>query len=248
MERTRILEELAGRGTDTNAARCAEIAADLGLLRSDVLAVAGHPVPPELLPPVRDARVMREFAYRAGHCDHARMAALTDFIRSLPAPPPDPSPRPEPDRKVQAHPDAGPFAAVLDALIRHRGFGVPELPFMGLSLSTIRGSMLRFDRRDQHRWYRLANVAGPLGWRFEDVIAVAGEPPSERPRFTMHCHHLGQVYVAAIPLTTEQLVTAAQEADRLSRRPDQGAWRPVGQGFARECPDLAVEPDGSVRS
>ncbi|MBM9506675.1 hypothetical protein [Actinacidiphila acididurans] len=230
------------RGTDTDPARCAQIAADLGLLRSDMLAVAGHRVPAELLPPVRDGRVMREFAYRVSYCDHAQMAALSDFVRTLPAPPPDPSPRPEPDRKVQAHPDAGPFATVLDQLIRNRGFGVRELPFMGLSLSTIYGSMLRFDRRDEHRWHRLSNMAGSLGWRFEDLIAVAGEPPSGRPRHPMHCHHLGQVYMAAIPLTTEQLITVTLQADRLSRRPDQGAWRPVSQGFVRECPDRPADP------
>jgi len=60
----------------------------------------------------------------------------------------------------------------------------------------------------------------------------------------MHCHHLGRVYVAAIPLTTTQLIEAAKQADRLSARPDQGVWRPVAQGFAKECPDLADDsPD-----
>ena len=54
----------------------------------------------------------------------------------------------------------------------------------------------------------------------------------------MRCHHLGQVYIAAIHLTTEQLIEAAKQADRLSVREDQGAWRPVCDGFAKQCPDL----------
>jgi hypothetical protein len=54
----------------------------------------------------------------------------------------------------------------------------------------------------------------------------------------MHCHHLGQVYVEAIRLTTGQLIEAAKQADRLSERRNQGAWRPGSDGFAKECPDL----------
>lgn len=225
------------RGSDTDPARCAAIAAELGLLASDVLTIAGHPVPVELLPPERDARVMKEFAYRASYCNHAQMAALIDFVGTLPTAPPDPSPAGS-DRKVFARPDAGHFATVLDGLMRNRGFGPRELPFMGLSLSTIYGSMLTHDHRDEHRWFQLGNIAGPLGWRFEDLAAVADEPPSDRPRYAMHCHHLGQVYIAAIRLTTGQLIELARQADRLSERPDQGAWRPVATGFAKECPDL----------
>ena len=238
MERSDILRDLVARGTDTAPQRGAKIAADLGLLTSDALTIAGHRVPAELLPPQRDARVMKEFAYRASYCNHAQMAALIDFIRTLPAAPADPSPPAEPDRKVYAAPDAGHFAAILDGLMRNRGFGPRELPFMGLSLSTIYSSMLTHDRRGEHRWFQLSNVAGPLGWRFEDLTAIADEPPTERAFYAMHCHHLGQVYIAAIRHTTEQLIEIAKQADRLSERPDQGAWRPVADGFAKDCPDL----------
>lgn len=113
--------------------------------------IAGHSVPAELLPPERDAAVLREFAYRAGYCDHAQMTA----------------------------------------------------PFAGLSMATIRSSMLTHDRRSEHRWFQLNHIAGPLGWRIE------------------------------------QLIEAAKQADRLSRRPDQGAWRPVSAGSAKQCPDMA---------
>jgi hypothetical protein len=167
------------------------------------------------------------------------MAALIDFIRTLPTAPTGPSASAGPDRRVYAAPDAGHFATILDGLIRNRGFGPKELPFMGLSLSTIYGSMLTYDRRDEHRWFQLSNMAGPLGWRFQDLTTVAHEPPSKRPRYAMHCHHLGQVYTAAISQGTEQLIEIAKQADRLSERPDQGAWRPVATGFAKECPDLA---------
>jgi len=71
------------------------------------------------------------------------------------------------------------------------------------------------------------------------MIAVADEPPSARPRYAMHCHRLGQVYMQAIRLTTTQLIEVIEQADRLSERLNQGAWRPVGSGFAKECPDLA---------
>ena len=238
MERADILRDLTQHGTGTTPERCTEIAAELGLLTSDTLAIAGHQVPAELLPPQRDARVMKEFAYRASYCDHTQMAALIEYIRTLPAAPADPPTPTGPERKVYAQLDAGPFAAVLDGLMRNRGFGPKELPFMGLSLSTIYGSMLTYDRRDEHRWFQLSNMAGPLGWRFEDLTAVADEPPSDRPRYAMHCHHLGQVYIAAIHHTTEQLIEIAKQADRLSQRPDQGAWRPVANGFAKECPEL----------
>lgn len=238
VKRTDILRSLVNHGTDTTPPRCAEIAADLDLLTSDALTSAGHPVPTELLPPQRDARVMKGFAYRVSHCNHAQMAALTDFIRTLPIAPAEPSTSTGPARKVYAAPDAGHFALILDGLLRNRGFGPKELPFMGLSLSTIYGSMLTQDRRDEHRWYQLSNVAGPLGWRFEDLTAIAHEPPSERPRYAIHCHHLGQVYIAAIHHTTEQLIEIAKQADRLTERSNQGAWQPVSDGFAKECPDL----------
>jgi hypothetical protein len=61
MERAQLLRDLAARGADTDPARCAALAASLGMLVSDLLVIAGHPVPADLRPPERDARVMREF-------------------------------------------------------------------------------------------------------------------------------------------------------------------------------------------
>jgi hypothetical protein len=150
-------------GAETDPERCAEIAATLNLLTSDVLTIAGHPVPAALLPPQRDARVMKRFVPYAAHCNHAQMATLTDFIHTLPTAPPDLSPTACPGRKVYADPQAGHFAPILDGLMRNRGFGPGELPFIGLSLSTIYNSMLTHDRRDEHRWFQLSNTAGPLG-------------------------------------------------------------------------------------
>jgi hypothetical protein len=181
---------------------------------------------------------MKEFAYRASYCNHAHMATLMDFIENLTVTPDQPTSPPVPTRNVYAHPYVGHFASVLDGFLRNRGFGPKELPFTGLSMSTILGSMLTHARRDEHRWFQLSHIAGPLGWQFEDLITVADEPPSQRPRHALHCHHLGQVFIKAIPLTTEQLIEAAKQADRLSHRPDQGAWRPVAPGSANECPDL----------
>jgi hypothetical protein len=50
------------------------------------------------------------------------------------------------------------------------------------------------------------------------------------------CHHVGRAYMAAIPLTTSQVVQAAEEADRLSGRPDHGAWQPWN-AETDACPD-----------
>lgn len=229
MDRVDILKDLKAHGADPG--RCAELAKTLGMLASDLLVVAGHPVPADLLPPERDLRVVREFAYRVSYCDHAQLAALVTFIHTLPAT------LSKAPAEEFGPPNATSFAAVLNGLLRNRGFGPRELPFTGLSLSTIH-KMLRLDRHDEHRWPTLSKMAGPLGWEFLDLIAVAGEPLSDRPRPVIHCRHLGQVYTAAIRLTTEQLIESSEQADRLSRRPDQGAWRPVSEGFAAECPDL----------
>ncbi|WP_027341424.1 hypothetical protein [Hamadaea tsunoensis] len=218
-----------------------ELAGTLDMLTSDLLMIAGHPVPAELLPPERDRQVVREFAYRVTFCDHSQMAALKAFIHTLPTAGPHTATLAEPLGMGDLHPDAGRFSTILRGLLRNRGFGLRELPFVVLSLSTIRGRLTR-DRHDEHRWPTLSKLAGPLGWRFQDLIAVADEPLTDRPRWEMHCHHVGRIYIAAIPLTTEQLVKAIKEADRLSGRPDQGAWRPVSEGFAAECPDL-TSPD-----
>lgn len=243
MERADLLRDLAARGTDTDPARCAELAAKLGIPVSDLLVVAGHPVPVDLRPPKRDARVMKEFAYRASYCDHAQMAALVDFIRLPPSAAPDPSLPPTASRKVYWRPEASYLATVLDGLIRNRGFTPWELPFMGLSMSTIFGllsgrSTSGRSTEHKHLWFQLSQMAGPLGWKFEDLLAVAGPLP-ERERYVMHCHHLGQVFVAAIGLTTGQLIEAAKQADQLSGQRYQGAWRPFSHGFVRECPDLS---------
>ncbi|GIH05323.1 hypothetical protein Rhe02_33900 [Rhizocola hellebori] len=228
-------------GTNTDPSRCVELAGALGMLASDLLVIAGHPVPAELRPPERDLRVVREFTYRVTFCDHSQMAALKAFIHTLPAAVPHVAMLAEPLGMRGLHPDASRFATILRGLLHNRGLGPRELPFVVLSVSTIMGRLVR-DRQNEHRWPTLSKLAGPLGWKFQDLIVVAGEPLTDRPRWEMHCHHVGQIYVAAIPLTTEQLIAAIKEADRLSGRPDQGAWRPASEGFAAECPDL-TSPD-----
>lgn len=235
MERATILSSLAASGTDTAPQRLTELAAELDIPAADLLVVAGHPVPAELLPPERDAGVMRQFAYRVSHCDHSQLAALEAFVRSLPrVVSPGPFVQPTwPGRR----PAETRLAATLGALIRNRGFGIRELPFMGLAHSTLLGMMWRCDP-SPHRRQQLSAVAGPLGWRLPDLFAVADEPYSEDVRPMVHCHHLGRVFTAAVPLTTAQLIETAQEADRLSVREDRGAWQPVSQGFAEECPDF----------
>lgn len=235
MERAIILSSLAASGTDTAPQRLTELAAELDIPAADLLVVAGHPVPAELLPPERDAGVMRQFAYRVSHCDHSQLATLEARVRSLPrvaapepfVPPVWPGRRPAETR----------FAAALGGLIRNRGFGIRELPFMGLSLSTLHGMVWRWDP-SPHRRQQLSAVAGPLGWTLPDLFAVADEPYPEELRPMLHCHHLGRVFAAAVPLTTAQLIETAEEADRLSVREDQGVWQPVSQGFADECLDF----------
>lgn len=235
MERAIILSSLAASGTDTAPQRLTELAAELDIPAADLLVVAGHPVPAELLPPERDAGVMRQFAYRVSHCDHSQLATLEAFVRSMPrvaapepfVPPVWPGRRPAETR----------LAAALGGLIRNRGFGIRELPFMGLSLSTLHGMVWRWDP-SPHRRQQLSAVAGPLGWTLPDLFAVADEPYPEELRPMLHCHHLGRVFAAAVPLTTAQLIETAEEADRLSVREDQGVWQPVSQGFADECLDF----------
>ncbi|MFC9269752.1 hypothetical protein ACFTXJ_18505 [Streptomyces zhihengii] len=235
MERADILGGIAASGTDTTARRVTERAAELDIPVADLLAVAGHPVPADLLPPERDAEAVRAFAYRASHCDHPQLAALEAFVRSLPRDAAAetgtrlPWPGPRPARTG--------CSAVLGELIRNRGFGIRELPFLGLSRSTLNMMVERWEP-NPHRRQQLSAIAGPLGWTLPDLFAVAGEPYGEGIRPMVHCHHLGRVLAAAVPLTTAQLVDAAAEADRLSARPDQGVWQPVSQGFADGCPDL----------
>ncbi|MER5617142.1 hypothetical protein [Streptomyces sp. NPDC002215] len=235
MERDIILSSLAARSTGSTPQRLTELAAELDIPAADLLVVAGHPVPTELLPPERDARVLRQFAYRVSYCDHSQLTTLEAFVRSLTrVATPEPLAEPAwPGRR----PAETRFAAVLGALIRNRGFGIRELPFMGLSLSTLYGMVWRWDPSPHNR-QQLCAVAGPLGWTLPDLFAVADEPYSEEVRPMLHCRHLGRVLTAAVPLTTAQLIETAVEADRLSVREDHGVWQPVSQGFAEECPDF----------
>ncbi|MEV8454871.1 hypothetical protein AB0467_30680 [Streptomyces sp. NPDC052095] len=237
MERTALLGHLATTATATGTApqRLTELSVELGIPAADLLVVAGHPVPAELLPPGRDAEVMRRFAYAASHCDHAQLAELRVFVSSLPRTAvAEPFVRPT----WSGHrPAATRTAAILVGLIRNRGFGLRELPFMGLSRSTLLGMVSRCDP-SPYRWQQLSALAGPLGWRLPDLFAVAGEPYPPDARPMVHCHHLGRVFEAAVPLSTAQLIEATAEADRLSAREEHGVWQPVSQGFAEECPDL----------
>ncbi|MFD7864802.1 hypothetical protein [Streptomyces sp. NPDC057682] len=236
MDRVGILSSLATRGTADFPQQLIERAAELGIPAADLLVIAGHPVPESLRPPERDARVMKGFAYRVSHCDHSQLAALEAYVRALPRVD-APEDRGQPVRPFR-RPSETWFAAVLGGLIRNRGFGVDELPFMGLSRSTLHGMVWRWEP-DRHRRQQLCAIAGPLGWTLPDLFAVAGEPYAREFRPMLHCRHLGLLFAAAVPLTTAQLIDTAREADRLSAREDHGAWQPVSQGFAEECPDFA---------
>ncbi|MEJ8646016.1 hypothetical protein WKI68_41935 [Streptomyces sp. MS1.HAVA.3] len=50
MERAHFLSNLAANGTDITAQRLTELATELDLPAADLLVIAGHPVPAELLP------------------------------------------------------------------------------------------------------------------------------------------------------------------------------------------------------
>ncbi|MGP4026443.1 hypothetical protein [Actinomadura sp. 3N407] len=227
MTRTEVLRDLLDNGRDYDTRRLEAIAAELGLPVADVLVVAGHPVPGRLLPPDRDKDVMRAFAYRVTYCNHPQLAALREFLLAMPNEGAAPEPRPAHDPT-----DPDQFPAVLHGLMRNRGFGVREFPFVGLSVSTIRGML-------GGKWHRLSQlqaVAGPLNWSTEDLAALAGEPLRPLDYGRMFCHHVGAVFLAAVPRTTEQLVRAARKADRLSAREDHGAWQPVSEGI-NDYPD-----------
>jgi hypothetical protein len=232
MTRTDVLRDLLDRGRDYDMQRLEQLAAALGLPVADLLVVAGHPVPGYLLPPDRDRDVVRAFAYRVTFCNHPQLAALREFLRALPDVGATPEPRPARDLD-----DRDPFPAILQGLMDNRGFGVREFPFVGLSRSTVVGML----RGRWHRQSQLHAVAGPLGWRVEDVAALAGEELQPFDYGPMLCRHVGAVFVAAVPRTTGQLVHAAREADRLSAREDHGAWQPFSEGI-EDCPDW---PSGS---
>jgi hypothetical protein len=116
--------------------------------------------------------------------------------------------------------------------MRNRGLETDRFPFAGLSQSTIRGML----HGRCHTHGQLFAMAGPLGWAVEDLSVVAGETPENHGRDPILCRHVGLVYLAAVPLGTEQLIQAAREADRLSARVDRGVWKPVNY-FRDPCPD-----------
>ena len=226
MRRTEVLRDLLDNGRDYDTPRLEQLAAEFRLPVADVLVVAGHPVPGYLLPPDRDKDVMRAFTYRVMYCNHPQLAALREFLLALPNEGATPEPR---QARDPADPD--PFPAILSDLMRNRGFGVREFPFVGLSMTTVVGML----RGKWHWLSQLQAVAGPLGWSMEDLAILAGEPLRPLDHGPMFCHHVGAVFAAAVPCTTEQLARAAREADRLSAREDHGAWQPVSQGID-DCP------------
>ncbi|WP_328473698.1 hypothetical protein OHA21_13190 [Actinoplanes sp. NBC_00393] len=228
MTRTAAIRELLQDGARYDAARLIELAGELDLPLADVLVLAGRPVPSSLLPPQRKPEVVREFAYRVTFGDHPHLAALAAFARSL-APPPGLD---VPDEVTAAAPGTDRFPEILAAFLRNRGMGLSELPFTGLSRATIRGML----GGGWHNLQQLKAMAGPLGWRYADLAAVAGEPLGPVNDCSTMCHHVGKVYVAAIPLTTGQLIQVAEHADRLSGRQDRGAWQPWAQR-TDTCPD-----------
>ncbi len=230
MTRDEMLRGLLRDGRGYDQPRLAAAAAELGLPVADVLVVAGLAVPGRLLPPERDEDVMRAFTYRVTYCDHPQLAALREFLDAMP----DEGAAPGDARPARDVTQADPFPGVLHGLMGNRGFSLRGFPFVGLSVSTV-AAMLG------GRWHRLSQlqaVAGPLGWRVADLATVAGEELRALEYGPMFCHHVGEVFVAAVPRTTGQLVRAAREADRLSARVDHGAWQPVSQGVF-DCPDAA---------
>jgi hypothetical protein len=227
MSRTEVLRGLLANGRGYDPSRLEEIATELRLPLADVLVVGGHPVPGRLLPPNRDNEIMRKFAYRVTFCNHPQLAALREFLLALPQEGTAPEPWPARDPA-----DRDPFPAILQGLMHNRGFGVREFPFVALSISTIRGML----GGAWHHLAQLQKVAGPLCWSTQDLATLAGEPMRRIDHGPMFCHHVGAVFLAAVPCTSEQLVRAAREADQLSAREDQGAWQPVSQGIY-DCPD-----------
>jgi hypothetical protein len=151
--RTEVQRDLPANGRYYDTPRLEDLAADPGLHMADVLVVAGHPVPGHLLPPDRHSDVMRASTYRMTYRNHPQLAALTEFLLALPDEGAAPERRPARD---PADPD--PFPAIPHGLMRNRGVGVLEFPFVGLSMNTVAGM-----RRG--KWRRLSQlqaVAGPL--------------------------------------------------------------------------------------
>ncbi|MEV6581886.1 hypothetical protein AB0M92_27400 [Streptomyces sp. NPDC051582] len=236
MERTDILGKLVTNGTVTTPEALTELASEFDIPAADLLVIAGHPVPADLLPPERNGGLAKEFAHRVSHCDHAQLAELERFVRSRPR---LKASRPfvQPTSPYVTPAESG-LGAVLNGLIRNRGFGVRELPFVALSRSTLH-RMVEDWGPSPHRRHQVCAMAGVLGWRLSDLFAVFGEPYSPDFRPTVLCRHAGRVFEAAVPLSEAQVAECAREAERLSARVSRGAWRPVSQGFVEECPDFS---------
>jgi hypothetical protein len=98
-----------------------------------------------LLPPARDPGVFNEFTYRVTFCNHAELAALESFVLSLPQAGSEPVSA-VPDDATAAPPGTDPFPGIFDGLMRNRGLGARNIPFTGLSRSTIHGMV-------SGRWY-----------------------------------------------------------------------------------------------
>ncbi|MYT72992.1 MULTISPECIES: hypothetical protein [unclassified Streptomyces] len=231
-ERADVLRGLAVDGRDSAPADLCVLAADLGMLTADVLVVAGHEVPTRLLPPRRSSEAMRGFGYRVTHCDHAALASLRDFVLALPETD-HVSALAGPERVEETGASTARFSRTLDGLMRNRGLTALTMPFTGLSTSTVlcmlHGRPLRLQQ--------LKAMAGPIGWTLQDLAAVAGVPLGEFDDCSVLCRHVGEVFIAAVRLDTEQLILAGAEADRLSGRVDQGMWQPVAYGLRETCPD-----------
>ncbi|GAB2627335.1 hypothetical protein Aab01nite_80650 [Paractinoplanes abujensis] len=192
------------------------------MLLSDRLVLERQPVPGRLLPPPRAREVVRGYAYRVTFCDHEQLAVLRDFVAALEVAEPEQPAAPPGDRPIVA------------GLLRNRGFGLYELPFLGLSRSTV-NKMMRSDRN----WPTLRHlkpVADFLDWPLAELAAVGEVPmaPIDDPVFSSVCRHVGAIYAAAALLTTEQLVRVGAEADRLSARIDHGVWQPFAM-VTRDC-------------
>ncbi|MGW9212310.1 hypothetical protein ACWGR4_35770 [Embleya sp. NPDC055664] len=244
MTRTDVLRDLVVSGRTFDVARLGAVAAELGLPVSDVFVLAGQPVPARLLPPVRSAEALETFAYNVTFCGHAQLAVLEGFVSALAAG--SRAPGAESMEETATVPEVGSspvsttspgvdgFARILAGLMANRGFGREELPFTGLSQSTIRRMLHGHGGSSQS----VEAMSAVLGWTFVDLAAVADVPVRPFSSCAVLCHHVGRVYVAAIPLTTAQLVRAAEEADRLSGRIDQGVWKPWSAAARRgePCP------------
>lgn len=212
MTRVDTLRALVTDGRAVPPDRLLALAAELELHPADVLVVAGHPVPAELLPPKRDLVVLRDFAGQVAGSAHADLVTLTDYVRAMPRLAPGAA-----TFEVESVPETGDkFPAIFSGLMRNRGMGVRQLPFTGLSVSTIRG----MQGGAWHSEAQVRAVSGSLGWRYEDLAAVAGAPLGDWGGGGSICRHVGLVYVAAIPLTTAQLADATIRVRELA---EQGA-------------------------